>query len=616
MKKALFLICAILFSNVVVLAQQLFAVNGYQYVVINSSSVSIFNYYNGEDTVVIPETVTYNDVKYTIVDIGGGAFERKDYIVSVIIPSTVTSIGQFAFRECNNLTSVVMPNSITKIDRCAFCYCPVLTSFTIPESVTSLGGGIFAYCPSLTTLNYNARDCNGFQTGTFHPFGGSNISTINIGDEVEKIPENFLYDMDDITTVNFSNNITHIGKKAFAYYDNSNTLNLPNSITHIGEEAFLGCDNLSSITLPSNLTYIGISAFESCNTLNSITIPSNVARIDDEAFNGCSNLNSVDFLTNNLTYIGDGAFKNCTSLATFVVPNTVDSLGKKDGYVLYPGTFEGCSSLTKITLGKNLKYIAECTFNDCTSLQTLVSLATIPPTFQYADNTFANTNNVALVVGCDALPNYQNSFDWSYYFSNNMTEIIYEVNVSSNDEDKGIVDMQRDCSTATLTATTTGDCFRFYSWSDGVTENPRIVNLESDTNIVAIFDEIKFVIDTTINQGEVYSGYGFNESEQGTYYQYFTTDDGCDSTVVLNLTLNVSLNDVEESTISLYPNPTRGEINFSDMVGEIEVMDMTGKIMKKILNTSNINIDFLPAGFYYLRLHYQDKILIRKVIKQ
>jgi hypothetical protein len=593
MKKALFLICAILFSNVVVLAQQHFTVNGYQYVVINSNSVSIFNYYNGQDTVVIPETVIYNGVKYTIVEIGGGAFMGKDYIVSVIIPSTVTSIGQSAFQECNNLTSVVMPNSITKIDRWAFCYCPNLTSFTIPISVANLGAAIFAYCPSLTTLNYNARDCNGFQTGTSHPFGGSNISTINIGDEVEKIPENFLYDMDDITTVNFSNNITHIGKKAFAYYDNFTTLNLPN-----------------------NLTYIGIGAFESCNTLNSITIPSNVARIDDEAFQNCSNLNSVDFLTNNLTYIGDGAFKNCTSLATFVVPNTVDSLGKKDGYVLYPGTFEGCSSLTKITLGKNLKYIAECTFNGCTSLQTLVSLATIPPTFQYADNTFANTNNVALIVGCDALPNYQNSFDWSYYFSNNMTEIIYDVNVYSNDEDKGIVDMQRDCSTATLTATTTGDCFRFYSWSDGVTENPRIVNLESDTNIVAIFDEIKFVIDTTINQGEVYSGYGFNESEQGTYYQYFTTDDGCDSTVVLNLTLNVSLNDVEESTISLYPNPTRGEINFSDMVGEIEVMDMTGKIMKKVLNTSNINIDFLPAGFYYLRLHYQDKILIRKVIKQ
>ena len=592
MKKTLSLICAILL-NIVVLAQQDFHLNGYQYVVINSSSVSTWNYYGGEDTVVIPDVVTYNGIKYTVVEIGGGTFQRKDYVVSVIIPSTVTSIGQSAFQECNNLTSVVMPNSITKIERNAFCYCPVLSSFTIPLSVTNLGGAIFAYCPSLTTLDYNAKDCNGFGIGTAHPFGGSNISTINIGADVEKIPENFLYDMDDITTVNFSNNITHIGKKAFAYYDNFTTLNLPN-----------------------NLTYIGIGAFESCGSLNSITIPNNVTRIDDEAFQNCSGLNSVDFQTNNLTYIGDGAFKNCTSLNIFVVPNTVDSLGKKEGYSLYPGTFEGCSSLTKITLGKNLKYIAECTFNGCTSLQTLVSLATTPPTFQYVDNTFANTNNVALVVGCDALPNYQNSFDWSYYFANNMTEIVYEVNVSSNDDNKGFVDMQRDCSSATITATTANDCFQFLSWSDGVKENPRTVALESDTNIVAIFMELGFIIDTTINVGEVYTDYGFNESEQGTYYQYFTTSNGCDSVIVLNLSVNVSLNDAKESELSLYPNPTDGEINFTSNVERIEVMDLSGKCMRTFSNTSNINIDFLPAGFYYLRLLYQDKILIKKVIKQ
>ena len=614
MKKTLFLICAILL-NIVVLAQQGFHLNGYQFTIINNSSVSTWNYYGGEDTVVIPDVVTYNGIKYTVVEIGGGTFERKDYVVSVIIPSTVTSIGQSAFQECNNLTSVVMPNSITKIERNAFCYCPVLSSFTIPLSVTNLGGAIFAYCPSLTTLNYNARDCNGFGIGTAHPFGGSNISTINIGADVEKIPENFLYDMDDITTVNFSNNITHIGKKAFAYYDGFTILNLLDSITHIGEEAFLECDNLSSIILPNNLRYIGIGAFKGCGSLNSITIPNNVTRIDDEAFEDCINLNSVDFLTNNLTYIGDGAFKNCTSLNTFVVPNSVDSLGKLYGYALYPGTFEGCSSLTKITLGKNLKYISEATFNNCTSLQTLVSLATIPPTFQYVYNTFANTNNVDLVVGCDALPNYQNSYDWSYYFANNMTEIVYQVNIYSNDENKGVVDMQRDCSSAIITATA-NPCFKFYSWSDGVKENPRTVVLESDTNIVAIFMELGFIIDTTINEGEVYTDYGFNESEQGTYYQYFTTDNGCDSVIVLNLSVNVSLNDVEECSLSLYPNPTSKELYFSDMIKDCEVMDFTGKRVMKFYNTKSINIESLPAGFYYLKLIYKDKILIKKVIKQ
>ena len=615
MKKILSLICAILFTNAIVLAQQLFNLNGFQYIVIDNGSVAVWGCYNNQDTVIIPDVVTFNNVKYTVVAIDGRAFMWRDDIISVIIPNTVTSIGQSAFQCCENLSSVVMPNSITNIGNWAFTYCPNLTSFTIPDSVKHIGAAIFGSCTNLTTLDYNAKNCNGFSAGTDHPFSNSSISTINIGDNVEKIPENFLYDMDSITTINFSNNITHIGKKAFAYYDGFTTLNLPDSITHIGEEAFLECDNLSSITLTNNLTYIGIGAFKGCGSLNSITIPNNVTRIDDEAFEDCINLNSVDFLTNNLTYIGDGAFKNCTSLNTFVVPNSVDSLGKLYGYALYPGTFEGCSSLTKITLGKDLKYISEATFNNCTSLQTLVSLATIPPTFQYVYNTFANTNNVALVVGCDALPNYQNSFDWSYYFANNMTEIVYQVNIYSNDENKGVVDMQRDCSTATITATA-NPCFKFYSWSDGVKENPRTVVLESDTNIVAIFMELGFIIDTTINEGEVYTDYGFNESEQGTYYQYFTTDNGCDSVIVLNLSVNVSLNDVEECSLSLYPNPTSGEINFNEPIEKIEVMNSAGKCIRTFSNTKSINIESLPAGFYYLKLIYKDKILIKKVIKQ
>lgn len=616
MKKILSLICAILFTNAIVLAQQEIFLNGFQYIVIDNGSVAVWNCYNNQDTVIIPEFVMYNNVKYTVVEIAGGAFMGKDYIVSVIIPNTVTSIGQSAFQDCENLSSVVMPNSITNIGNCAFASCPNLTSFTIPNSVTHIGAGIFAYCTNLTTLDYNARNCNGVSVGTGHPFSNSSISTINIGDDVEKIPENFLYDMDSITTINFSNNITHIGKKAFAYYDVFTTLNLPNSITHIGEEAFLECDNLSSITLTNNLTYIGIGAFKGCGSLNSITIPNNVTRIDDEAFEDCINLNSVDFLTNNLTYIGDGAFKNCTSLNTFVVPNSVDSLGKLYGYALYPGTFEGCSSLTKITLGKNLKYISEATFNNCTSLQTLVSLATNPPTFQYVYNTFANTNNVALVVGCDALPNYQNSYDWSYYFANNMTEIVYQVNVSSNDENKGVVDMQRDCSTATITATA-NPCFKFYSWSDGSTEPYRIVSLDRDTNLVAIFDEIKTIIDATINEGEVYQEYGFCESEPGTYTQILTDENGCDSLLILNLTYQVSLNDVEkENNISFYPNPTSSEIIFTTNIEQIEVMDLTGKRLMIFNHEKQINIEALPSGIYYLRLINDKKITTKKVIKQ
>ena len=263
-----------------------------------------------------------------------------------------------------------------------------------------------------------------------------------------------------------------------------------------------------------------------------------------------------------------------------------------------------------------MKYISEATFNNCTSLQTLVSLATIPPTFQYVYNTFANTNNVALVVGCDALPNYQNSYDWSYYFANNMTEIVYQVNIYSNDENKGVVDMQRDCSTATITATA-NPCFKFYSWSDGSTEPYRIVSLDSDTTIVAIFFFFLTIIDATINEGEVYQEYGFYESEPGTYTQILTDENGCDSLLILNLTYQVSLNDVEEeNNISFYPNPTSSEIIFTTNIEQIEVMDMTGKRLMIFNHEKQINIEALPSGIYYLRLINDKKVTTKKVIKQ
>ena len=98
MKKILSLICAILFTNSLVLAYQEIHLNGFQYIIIDNGSVAVWNYYNNQDTVIIPDVVMYNGEKYTVVAIESGAFWGKDYIVSVIIPNTVTSICQSAFR--------------------------------------------------------------------------------------------------------------------------------------------------------------------------------------------------------------------------------------------------------------------------------------------------------------------------------------------------------------------------------------------------------------------------------------------------------------------------------------------------------------------------------------
>jgi uncharacterized protein YceK len=132
-------------------------------------------------------------------------------------------------------------------------------------------------------------------------------------------------------------------------------------------------------------------------------------------------------------------------------------------------------------------------------------------------------------------------------------------------------------------------------------------------NVNPTFDT---TINATINAGETYAEFGFNESEAGTYVQNLQSINGCDSTITLVLSVNSSLLDIEETEISLYPNPTKSEITFSQAIEKVEVIDLTGKAILTFTNAKTINIESLPAGAYYLRLTNEEKTSLQKVIKQ
>ena len=71
-------------------------------------------------TVILPESVTYNKVTYS-----------------------VTSIGYGSFYGCIGLTEVTIPNSVTEIGMGAFAGCKKITDIVIPEMVETIGIGVF-----------------------------------------------------------------------------------------------------------------------------------------------------------------------------------------------------------------------------------------------------------------------------------------------------------------------------------------------------------------------------------------------------------------------------------------------------------------------------------------
>jgi hypothetical protein len=51
----------------------------------------------------------------------------------------------------------------------------------------------------------------------------------------------------------------------------------------------------------------------------------------------------------------------------------------------------------------------------------------------------------------------------------------------------------------------------------------------------------------------------------------------------------------------MYPNPTNAMVYFSRLMHDVEVSDLSGRMLLHAENTVNINIGHLPEGVYLIR---------------
>ena len=113
---------------------------------------------------------------------------------------------------------------------------------------------------------------------------------------------------------------------------------------------------------------------------------------------------------------------------------------------------------------------------------------------------------------------------------------------------------------------------------------------------------------------------GQTYTQSGEYYCSGQTSNGCDSIIVLQLTINDGIGVPDEvvlSEVTLYPNPTTGQLTISaDDVIKVEVFDRLGRRVAAFHNTNVIDISHLPAGSYTLRLFLTQGNVVRRVVKR
>lgn len=293
--------------------------------------------------VVIPESVTYNDVTYPVTGIADNAFWLCKYLTSVSIPNTVTYIGESAFFECESLTSI-----------------------TIPISVTFIGEHAFAMCDKLQSVQFNAENCLNCGYGGYSVFRYGEVKSFTFGDKVKRIPDYCLAGLGFVQSVDIPSSVIAIGDYAFnKLYLQSVTI--PNSVKEIGSHAFDGCRGLGfeSITIPESVVTLGDYAFANCSDARAVTLLSrSITKLSDYLFSGCRSLRGFE-VPEWVTSIGEGAFQGCNSIESMVIPGTVSSIGAH--------AFEGCSGMKSVTLPANtVTALGDYIFSGCGGLGKLV----------------------------------------------------------------------------------------------------------------------------------------------------------------------------------------------------------------------------------------------------
>ena len=445
-------------------AQTTFTSGLITYRVTSDNTVECSGVDNTATSIEIPSTVENDGVTYDVKAIGEAAFQWSN-LTSAVIPGSVDTIKAKAFYY-SDLTSVTFGDGVKYIGDYAFSSLGIST-LNLPNSVEWIGNSAFynqhdaSYQPCLTQVNLG----NGVKHIGQAAFYKLAAISIEIPASTEEIGATCFLNS-KLETVTLNEGLKKIGDGAFNNCTALSSITLPSTLEEIGMEAFLNDKNLTAINIPAGVTKIGESAIantavstisldpantsfvmvdgvlyttdktllqmapmtgvtthvvdENClgivggafwgSELQSITLNKKLTALGFACFES-SNLSEINLDgPDNITFIDEQVFAD-TKLTEVVLPS--------NPYYLNDGQFASCTSLTSLTIPEGITEIYPHALNNCSALQTITCLSSVPPTvmdyYEDYDMPFYNSNeNAILYVPKGSKSAYQ-ATEWSYY---------------------------------------------------------------------------------------------------------------------------------------------------------------------------------------------------------
>lgn len=203
--------------------------------------------------------------------------------------------------------------------------------------------------------------------------------------------------------------------KGFKKRPNLSVINVPGiingkKVVGIADGAFssTSTEHAKKIILPESITYVGKEAMQNSPYVE-FEINGALSFVGEAAFEGCSKLSKIT-LGEGLEKIPFVAFSGCSSLKTMDIPSGVT--------VIEENAFENCTSLTSVVLPAEIKSIEDSSFFDCNNLKTVFFKGTEEDfdAIEIADGNDALTN-ASLCIYSEERPTEEGLF-WHYGINN------------------------------------------------------------------------------------------------------------------------------------------------------------------------------------------------------